>query len=120
MIFDELNINIWSIGFEIGKLFCWVVGRSLWPNNLKLDPVVSSDLLAHFPDLETTPINFQSSFLGSESDRLAATEVLMKHTTEYAVAGFGDMPVERIELSTRLEDLVVQGSRLIGKFSFIL
>jgi len=36
---------------------------------------------------------------------LGATEVLMKHTTEYASAGFPNMPVERIELSTRLEEL---------------
>jgi len=57
--------------------------------------------------------NFSKDLLGNSTadvvfdsyEMLAATEVLMKHTTEYAVAGFGDMPVERIELSTRLEEL---------------
>merc|ERR1719183_2426471 len=36
---------------------------------------------------------------------LAAVEVLMEHTLKYARADFPDMPVERIELSTRLEEL---------------
>jgi len=57
--------------------------------------------------------NFSKDLLGNSTadvvfdsyEMLAATEVLMRHTTEYALQGFGDMPVERIELSTRLEEL---------------
>jgi len=55
----------------------------------------SKDLLGN----STADIAFDSN------EMLAATEVLMQHTTQYALAGFPNMPVERIEMSTRLEEL---------------
>jgi hypothetical protein len=61
--------------------------------------VVVSNFSKDLSGNSTADIAFDSK------EMLAAAEVLMSHTMDYASADFPQMPVQRIELSTRLEEL---------------